>query len=312
MSKYSYDTGNRLTQVTNDNGTTYGYDNDNDNDGNVTSGAFTGSLSYNTTANQVSTSGFGYDGAGNLTADPSNGTLSYNDAGQLISASDAAGNGGSSETISYAGASQDQSLADGSATSVVYGLAGQRGQPWVDSYDAGGGTDYVIRDQQGDPLGFTCGGTSYMFVTDNVGSVTAIVSCSGVLSGTYGYTPYGALASKSAARGGSLVDENLIGYTGALTDQMTAGSTGYVHDGSRWYDSASGAFTSQDASSYLSNPPTATATPTPPTTPPTTPTQQARASTAALRRQVLELAEDLWRWEQASSESPQRRLASGL
>ncbi|MCW2933976.1 MAG: hypothetical protein JWM19_4938 [Actinomycetia bacterium] len=53
---------------------------------------------------------------------------------------------------------------------------------------------------------------------------------------------------------GNLVNENLIGYTGDLADDMTAGSTGYVHDGSRWYDSATGAFTSQDASSYLSNP----------------------------------------------------------
>jgi RHS repeat-associated protein len=253
VSQYSYDDSNRLTKVTNDNGTTYSYGYDND--GDVTSGAGVGSLTYDT-SNQITTSGYGYDGAGNLISDPSNGTLTYNDAGQLISASNAggSGNGGGSESFSYAGANQDEPLSDGSATSIVYGLAGQDGQPSVDSYSTGGGTDYIIRDQQGDPLGMVRGGDSYMFVTDNVGSVTGIVEYCGCTAATYGYSPYGMLAAKGAALGGSLVNENLIGYTGSLTDDMTVGSTGYVHDGNRWYASATGAFTTEDANSYLGNP----------------------------------------------------------
>ena len=60
----------------------------------------------------------------------------------------------------------------------------------------------------------------------------------------------GALVSKSAGSGGSLVTQNLIGYT----DTFTAGSTGYVHDGARWYNPQIGAFQTQDTNSYLANP----------------------------------------------------------
>ena len=195
---YCYDGGDRLTKVTNDNSTTYSYAYNGD--GSVTSGTAAGALSYNT-SNQVTTSGYAYDGDGNLTTDPANGTLTYNDAGQLVAASAAGGGSGSgSESISYAGASQDQPLSDGSATGITYGQAGQGGQPSVDSYSSGGGTNYIIRDQQGDPLGMVRGSTSYMFVTDNVGSVTAIVDYCGCTDATYAYTPYGSLAAKGAGR----------------------------------------------------------------------------------------------------------------
>jgi RHS repeat-associated protein len=250
---YCYDGGDRLTKVTNDNSTTYSYAYNGD--GSVTSGTAAGALSYNT-SNQVTTSGYAYDADGNLTTDPANGTLTYNDAGQLVAASAAAGggSGSGSESLSYAGASQDQPLSDGSATGITYGQAGQDGQPSVDSYSSGGGTNYIIRDQQGDPLGMVRGSSSYMFVTDDVGSVTAIVDYCGCTDATYAYTPYGSLAAKGAGLGGSLVTENLIGYTGALTDTFTAGSTGDVHDGARWYDPATGAFNTQDANSYLGSP----------------------------------------------------------
>jgi RHS repeat-associated protein len=98
------------------------------------------------------------------------------------------------------------------------------------------------------------GGTSYIFLTDTSGSVTAISGSCGCSDASYVYDPYGALVSKSAGSGGSLVTQNLIGYTGQLTDTFTAGSTGYVHDGTRWYNPQIGAFQTQDTSSYLANP----------------------------------------------------------
>jgi RHS repeat-associated protein len=239
VTKYTYDDANRLEG--------FGYDKD----GDVTSGAKAGTLTYNT-SNQITTSGYGYDKDGNLTADPSNGTLTYNDAGQLVSASAATGGGGSSasESFTYSGASQDQPLSDGSATNITYGLASQYGQPWVDSYTTGGATDYVIRDQQGDPLGMVRDGKSYIFLTDDVGSVTTVAGSCGCADATYSYTLYGALTADS----GTLASDNLIRYTGALTDIFTAGSTGYVHDGNRWYDPETGAFASQDANSYVASP----------------------------------------------------------
>jgi RHS repeat-associated protein len=179
-----------------------------------------------------------------------------NAAGQLISASNpgGSGNGGGSESFAYAGATQDQPLSDGSATGIVYGLAGQDGQPWVQSYSIGGATDYVIRDQRGDSLGFTRSGATYMFATDNVGSVTGVVEYCGCTAATYSYTPYGALVSANTGPGTNIVKDNLIGYTGSLTDDMTAGSTGYMHDGNRWYDPATGTFASEDMNSYLASP----------------------------------------------------------
>ena len=221
----------------------------------MTTGAQTGSLSYNT-SNQVTTSGWGYDHDGNLTADPRNGTLTYNDASQLVGASAANGGGAgpAAETFSYAGAGQNQPLSDGSATAITYGQADQYGQPRVDSYTTAGSTEYLIRDQQGDPLGIISGGRSYIYLTDNSGSVTGISGSCGCSDASYNFTPYGNLASSSAGSGGSLLTQNLIGYTGSLTDTFNPGSTGYVHDGARWYSTMTSAWTSQDTSSYLDNP----------------------------------------------------------
>jgi len=176
--------------------------------------------------------------------------------GWRLTASAAAGGGGgtAAETIAYAGAGQNQPLTDGSATGITYGLADQYGQPWVDSYTTAGTTDYIIRDQQGDPLGIISAGHSYMYLTDNSGSITGITGSCGCSDASYAYTPYGALASKSAGSGGTLVTSNLLGYTGALTDAFAAGSTGYVHDGARWYNPKTGAFAGQDTSSYLASP----------------------------------------------------------
>src|ERR1022692_2949771 len=94
------------------------------------------------------------------------------------------------------------------------------------------------------------GGTSYAFVTDNIGSVTAIVDSSGSTDATYTYGPYGTVLSDN----GSLAPANLLSYTGAPTDISSGNATGYTHDGNRWYDTATGAFTAQDTSTYLASP----------------------------------------------------------
>jgi RHS repeat-associated protein len=253
VTPYTYDNGNRLKTATPTSGTAYSYGYDND--GNITTGSQAGSLAYNV-ANELTTSGWGFDHDGNLTADPSNGVQAYSDASQLSTVSAAGGGGGGSaaETFTYAGANQDEPLSDGSATGITYGLADQYGQPWVDSYTTGGGTSYVIRDQQGDPLGMVRGGQSYIYLTNDQGSVISVAGTCGCVDAAYAYTPYGALAAKSAGDGGSLVTQNLIGYTGALTDTFTKGSTGYVHDGARWYNPQTGEFAGQDAGSYLASP----------------------------------------------------------
>jgi RHS repeat-associated protein len=135
---------------------------------------------------------------------------------------------------------------------ITYGLAGQTGQPWVQSYIPAGSTSpvYVLHDQQGTPPGYVQAGKSYAWVTDNIGSVF-LIGTSGT-SGTNGsvagfnYDPYGHI---TGTQFGS-VPENLIRYAGGLADP----TTGYTHFGQRWYNPATGAFTTQDSNSYLGNP----------------------------------------------------------
>ncbi|HEV3379584.1 MAG TPA: hypothetical protein VG142_01130 [Trebonia sp.] len=84
-----------------------------------------------------------------------------------------------------------------------------------------------------------------MFVTDNVGSVTGIIDYNGSTAATYSYTPYGQITSADSGADTNIVQENLIGYAGGLIGTFTAGSTGYLHDGNRWYDLATGTFTAE-------------------------------------------------------------------
>lgn len=243
VSQYTYDTGNRLKSVTNDGGQNYSYGYDTD--GNVTSGTAKGTETYNS-ANQSTVSGYTYDGAGNLTATPGNGTLTYNDAGQWTGASNASGNG--PESFSYAGAGQNEVLSDGSASGITYGLAGQDGEPWVQSYTpSGSATDYVLRDQQGTPLGYVSNGTAYAYAADNQGSVIGVIGSDGTVDATYAYDPYGHQTSATGTDAG----QNLIRYAGALFDSA---SSNYSTFGARWYNPVTAFFTTQDTNSYLDNP----------------------------------------------------------
>jgi RHS repeat-associated protein len=109
----------------------------------------------------------------------------------------------------------------------------------------------VLRDQNGTPLGYEQNGTEYAFVTDSTGSVTAVIGSYGCTDASYAYDPYGNITSES----GSDARDNLLLYTGALTDPFgTGATTGYVHDGNRWYSPATGNFTTQDTNNYLANP----------------------------------------------------------
>lgn len=259
VSQYGYDHGNRLKTATNVSGKnfSYGYDSN----GNLTAGAFAGSLTYNAD-NQISNSGYHYDGGGNMTADNANGTLTYNDAGQMVGASDADGVG--AETFTYAGSGQDQLRSDGTATGITYGLSGQGGQPWIQSYTPtiSGSPNYVLHDQQGTPLGFDHNGSVYFFVTDNLGSVVDLIFTSGSTSATYNWDPYGHLISQS----GGEENYNLTRFTGGLADMAYSTATGIpgtddTYLGERWLNPELGAFIQPDPQTQLDNPANANAYP---------------------------------------------------
>jgi YD repeat-containing protein len=277
VSVNSYDKGNRLTKVTNNvNGMTssYGYDAD----GNLTSANDNGTAatwSFNS-ANEVTSSGYAYDGAGNQTSDPVAGTMTYNSADQMTQATPLCDQCSSraTENFTYADRSQAEVLSDGSASNITYGLAGQTGQPWVQDYTAPPGSGfgiYALHDQKGDLLGEDTNGFISAYVTDNTGSVIATIDNGGIVNNvgpninSGSYTPYGYFAGAGAI-------DPLFTFTGALQDATGLGNesdgTGFQHLGQRWYDPAaepaagdelpvgigSGRFTQPDSTAHLANP----------------------------------------------------------
>ena len=243
VSVYSYDKGNRLTNATNVAGHTYGYTYDAD--GNRTSvkkdGTTTQSLSYNS-ANQISSSGYSYDGGGNLTAAPG-ASYSYNAAEQMTSSTV---NGTTSAHV-YAGTGQRELTSAGS-NQFVWGRTDQYGQPLLQSFNTGGASQvYVERDGFGTPLGLHNAGNDFHVVLDNLGSVVAVVNTAGTVVARYSYDPYGNAVSVDES---GLSNPNIVRYAGGALDQ----TTGLTKLGQRYYDPAVGGFTQQDADQILANP----------------------------------------------------------
>ncbi|MEV5706803.1 RHS repeat-associated core domain-containing protein [Actinoallomurus sp. NPDC052274] len=244
VSVYSYDKANRLTKATNAAGHTYDYAYDDD--GNRTSAKVDGtqsqSLSFNS-ANQISNSGESYDGAGNQTATGSNGgwTMTYNAAGQMTSAVNSA----KTVPYKYAGPDQVEMVRAGYSTTLVYGLADQNGQPWIQSYQSGTTPTYIERDGQGTPLGFYNGAKDYAYATDGLGSVVAIITPAGLQAAHYDYTPYGEVTPDT----GWEAQPNFLRYTGAFTDPNTT----LLKLGHRHYNPAQGRFTQQDTITKLAD-----------------------------------------------------------
>jgi RHS repeat-associated protein len=242
VSVYSYDTANRLTKATNVAGHTYDYTYDAD--GNRTSvkvdGATTQSLSFNS-ANQITNTGYAYDGAGNLTAAPG-ATYSYNAAEQTTSATV----GGTTSPHVYSGPDQTE-MTSAAGNHFVYGHDDQYRQPWLQSYDHGSAAAYVERDGRGTPLGLRSSANDYTTILDDLGSVVAVVAKDGTVAASYTYDPYGGTASVSET---GLNQPNVVRFTGGITDE----TTGLTKFGKRFYDPKLGRFTQQDTLNTLSDP----------------------------------------------------------
>jgi RHS repeat-associated protein len=250
-SYYTYDKANRLTKATHVDG--HDYDYTYNKNGNLTEISIDGhkvkDWGYNP-ANQISSDGYSYDGAGNATQTLPDVTLRYSDASQMTSATHAA----TTQHLTYNGTSQTQVTSiSGTATSIGYGLPGPASYTLPDGQQV-----WIIYDSTGTPLGLYTDGHSYAYITDNLGSVRAIISDTGGASASYNYDPYGTTITAT----GDLATVNLLRYTGALTDPTAPAATlaanpagtGYIHLGYRWYNPATGSFTQQDPATRLANP----------------------------------------------------------
>ncbi|TDD82759.1 RHS repeat-associated core domain-containing protein [Actinomadura rubrisoli] len=244
ISDYTYDKGNRLTKATSVAGHTYeyGYDTDGNRTTVKTDGSQTQNLTFNS-ANQATTAGETYDAAGNLTATSGSGGLkgTYNAAGQTTQFT----KGTTAIPYAYAGPDQTE-MVSAKGTTVVYGRPDQSGSAGIDSYSQGSGTNWLIRDSGGTPLGYSDGSNPYAFGTDGLGSVTSIVSPSGTQAASYTYAPYG----ETTADNGWQSAVNLIRYTGGFSEP----GSGLLKLGQRYYDAGRGRFTQQDAISNIGNP----------------------------------------------------------
>jgi YD repeat-containing protein len=129
-STYGYDEFNRLTSRTVTSGTVQNYTWGYDRWGNrwsqtPLSGGLTSSLSFNTSTNQISTSGFTYDAAGNMTSDNFH-TYTYDAEGNITAV-----DSGTTASYVYNAINQRARAVVGStATESIFNLSGQRVSEW--------------------------------------------------------------------------------------------------------------------------------------------------------------------------------------
>ena len=251
VTAYTYDNAGRLTSATQTGGAsapiapttwTYTYDVRGNRLTATATGGITSSqtLAFNA-ANQITTTGYAYDGAGNMTADPA-GTYTYNGAEQMTTATNASG----TFTYKYAGTSQAEVLQQQTPTAtykLVYGRTNQAGLPVIESAQIGSVNAYLENDSvTGQPLVLrTSTGTASMYVYSGTGNPTALLRDNGSTAYTYRYDPYG-VPTLSSSSGGSGVTQNPYLFKGGIQDR----ATGWVHFGNRWYNPTTGVWTQQD------------------------------------------------------------------
>ena len=243
LTTYSYDAGGRLYKAATSGGTTHNYTY-NKNGNRLTADSQT--LTFNP-ANQISTTGYTYDGAGNQTADPSTGStnITYTSADQPKSVV----KGGTTYTYKHAGVDDTEMLSQTTPSgtySYAYGRTDQNGLPVVESISLSSGAVASVTSDPvtGQPLMLrTSTGTQSLYINDGTtGSPIALITDAGLQAFGYDYDPYG-VAVITQNSGGTAVGQNPYTFAGGVQDR----TTGWIHYGYRYYNSNTGTFTQQDA-----------------------------------------------------------------
>lgn len=246
-STYTYDSSNRLTDVTNLGGHTYAYTYDKAS--NRTSvkvdGAITQTLTYNS-GNQISNTGYNHDKLGNRTADPAQGAFSYNAAGQMKIRT----NGTVSSTYTWAGPDQGElvsKVTGADTTGYVYGRIDANGVPSIRSFTKNNQHSYIDRDPTGSPVALhRPDGTTHYYALDNQGSPVNLIDSAGAVTATYSYDPTGRQLNAT----GSASAANPLRYAQGLLDE----TTGQLKHGVRWHDPGTGNWTTLDPVSPVLEP----------------------------------------------------------
>lgn len=245
---YTYDSSNRLTKAVVSGGSnprtySYGYDAA----GNRTSSSVTGnnpssqSLTFND-GNQITTSGYSYDGSGDLTSWPGH-TATFNAAGQQTSTTQ----NGVTTYYKYAADDQTellkQSTSGGNVYTYTYGRPDRNGQPELVSMQNGGSTAYVLDDPSGKPVLLQSNSTTTcLYLYDGNGNPVALANNRSVVNLQLSYDPFGTATRIDNAGQTSASAYNPITFQAGIQDRVT----GQVKFGQRWYNSDTGSWMQQD------------------------------------------------------------------
>ncbi len=206
-----------------------------DDNGNLTAKTISGTTTnytYNS-ANELSGTGFAYDGNGNQT---NNGSIfssaSYNKADQMTSITPT---GGSARASTYQGIGQANRLTAGGIGYLTdrLGLAAETGGPANTIY---------IREPDGTILGQEQGSNRYHFLFDGLGSVAVATNSSASAVRVIKYDPYGNRTSST----GTLSYEP-IQFAGGYYDAENGSGPSLYHFGERYYDADHGRWAQVDA-----------------------------------------------------------------
>ncbi|MEF3121742.1 RHS repeat-associated core domain-containing protein [Kocuria flava] len=192
-------------------------------------------------ANQLTNTGFAYDGAGNLTKD-TKATFAYNAAGQMVSTTRSTG----TYNYTYADADQQELVKQNTTRGnyeYVYGREDQFGNPVIEQIKYDGYIGYVERDPvTGEPLLLrTPSGMQSLYVFDGIGNPTALITNASYTATAYEYDPYG-VPTLTENSGGWGTPVNPYQFKGGLHDR----TTNWVKFGHRWYSVEWGRFSQQD------------------------------------------------------------------
>jgi len=247
---YCYDTVNRLTRAATPGGDTWTYEYDAN--GNRTKTTKNGTVVDTQTpnsANQLTGTGYSYDGAGNLTSAPGGMTLTYNGSNQLTARS-----GTANGSYVFAGSNQNELIAQvvpgGAGYAYTWGRTDRNDLPVLENLTNPNGTSYLWHDDAGSPLAMkTFSGAIQYYALDGLGSPVALINANGIQTAGYSYDPYGQVTIANLTNNAA-ADLNPYRFAGGLHDR----TTGFLKYGQRFYDPTAGRWTQQDSLEILADP----------------------------------------------------------
>jgi len=253
LTQYTYSDAGRILTANQSGGSngntnyTYAYDAR----GNRTSATATGtnpstqSLTYNA-ANQVTTTGYTYDGAGNLISTPT-ATYTYNAAEQMTTSKKTAT--GVVTSYTYAGAAQNEVLSEatagGTTYNVSYGQNDAQGQPEIVQYSGTSGGSTLTGNLFADPttgqasMLTTSSDIACLYVYDGLDNPVGLITDFATNVVTSSFDPYGVGTLTGSGNGAA---QNPYSFHSGIQDR----ASGLVKFGIRWYNPVTGTWTQQD------------------------------------------------------------------